>query len=97
MASQMTSTSETTQTALAAILARLEVGPVVPQVVVVDNDYPPLPPTGATSKRKTMATKPNPTTTTTATTTTTTTTDQPSKDTRFRRRCQKAAHPSTAG
>ncbi|KAH6582641.1 hypothetical protein BASA60_001828 [Batrachochytrium salamandrivorans] len=42
MASQMTSTSEATQTALAAILARLEVGPVVPQVVVVDNDYPPL-------------------------------------------------------
>ncbi|KAH6598009.1 hypothetical protein BASA61_002994 [Batrachochytrium salamandrivorans] len=46
MASQMTSTSEATQTALAAILARLEVGPVVPQVVVADNDYPPLPPTG---------------------------------------------------
>ncbi|KAH6571971.1 hypothetical protein BASA62_003627 [Batrachochytrium salamandrivorans] len=84
MPSQMTSTSKTTQTALAAILARLEVGPVVPQVVVADNDYPPLPPTGATSKRKTVATKPNPTTTTTATTTTTTTTtDQPSKDTRF--------------
>ncbi|KAH9244774.1 hypothetical protein BASA81_017789 [Batrachochytrium salamandrivorans] len=83
MASQMTSTSEATQTALAAILARLEVGPVVPQVVVPNNkDYPPLPPTGATSKRKTVATKPNPTTTT-ATTTTTTTTDQPSKDTRF--------------
>ncbi|KAH6571103.1 hypothetical protein BASA60_007332 [Batrachochytrium salamandrivorans] len=53
------STSEATQTALAAILARLEVGPVVPQVVVQDNDYPPLPPTGATPKRKTMATKPN--------------------------------------
>ncbi|KAH6585291.1 hypothetical protein BASA61_006933 [Batrachochytrium salamandrivorans] len=96
MPSQMTSTSKTTQTALAAILARLEVGPDVPKVVVADNDYPPLPPTGATSKRKTMATKPNPTTTT-ATTTTTTTTDQPSKDTRFRRRCQKAAHPPTAG
>ncbi|KAH9275563.1 hypothetical protein BASA83_001846 [Batrachochytrium salamandrivorans] len=32
MASQMTSTSEATQTALTAILARLEVGPVVPQV-----------------------------------------------------------------
>ncbi|KAH9263456.1 hypothetical protein BASA83_013147 [Batrachochytrium salamandrivorans] len=59
--------------------------PVVPQVVVPNNkDYPPLPPTGATSKRKTVATKPNPTTTTaTATTTTTTTTGQPSKDTRF--------------
>ncbi|KAH9257438.1 hypothetical protein BASA81_004363 [Batrachochytrium salamandrivorans] len=38
--------------------------------------------TGATPKRKTVATKPNPTTTT-ATTTTTTTTGQPSKDTRF--------------
>ncbi|KAH9264215.1 hypothetical protein BASA83_012294 [Batrachochytrium salamandrivorans] len=84
MASQMTSTSETTQAALAAILARLEVKPVVPQVVVPNNkDYPPLPPTGATSKRKTVATKPNPTTATTATTTTSTTTDQPSKDTRF--------------
>ncbi|KAH9248740.1 hypothetical protein BASA81_013581 [Batrachochytrium salamandrivorans] len=83
MASQAASTSEVTQTALAAILARLEVKPDVPKVVVVDNDYPPLPPTGATSKRKTMATKPNPTTATTATTTTTTTTDQPSKDTRF--------------
>ncbi|KAH6574474.1 hypothetical protein BASA60_005500 [Batrachochytrium salamandrivorans] len=82
MASQAASTSEATQTALAAILARLEVKPVVPQVVVADNDYPPLPPTGATSKRKTVATKPNPTTTT-ATTTTTTTTGQPSKDTRF--------------
>ncbi|KAH6594238.1 hypothetical protein BASA61_004055 [Batrachochytrium salamandrivorans] len=34
MASQMTSTSEANQTALAAILARLEVKPVVPQVVV---------------------------------------------------------------
>ncbi|KAH6573302.1 hypothetical protein BASA62_003029 [Batrachochytrium salamandrivorans] len=40
------------------------------------------PQTGATPKRKTVATKPNPTTTAT-TTTTTTTTDQPSKDTRF--------------
>ncbi|KAH9263936.1 hypothetical protein BASA83_012642 [Batrachochytrium salamandrivorans] len=85
MASQAASTSEATQTALAAILARLEVKPVVPQVVVPNNkDYPPLPPTGATSKRKTVATKPNPTTTTaTATDTTTTTTGQPSKDTRF--------------
>ncbi|KAH9261948.1 hypothetical protein BASA81_000605 [Batrachochytrium salamandrivorans] len=83
MASQAASTSEATQTALAAILARLEVKPVVPQVVIPNNkDYPPLPPTGATSKRKTVATKPNPTTTT-ATTTTTTTTGQPSKDTRF--------------
>ncbi|KAH6600341.1 hypothetical protein BASA50_002352 [Batrachochytrium salamandrivorans] len=82
MASQMTSTSETTQTALAAILARLEVKPVVPKVVVADIDYPPLPPTGATSKRKTVATKPN-ITTTTATATTSTTTDQPSKNTRF--------------
>ncbi|KAH9269044.1 hypothetical protein BASA83_008920 [Batrachochytrium salamandrivorans] len=82
MASQMTSTNETTQTALAAILARLEVKPDVPKVVVADIDYPPLPPTGATSKRKTMATKPNPTTTITATDTTTST-DQPSKDTRF--------------
>ncbi|KAH9249174.1 hypothetical protein BASA81_013133 [Batrachochytrium salamandrivorans] len=81
MASQMTSTNETTQTALAAILARLEVKPDVPKVVVADIDYPPLPPTGATSKRKTVATKPNPTTTTTATTSTTT--DQPSKNTRF--------------
>ncbi|KAH9273747.1 hypothetical protein BASA83_003740 [Batrachochytrium salamandrivorans] len=63
MASQMTSTNETTQTALAAILARLEVKPDVPKVVVADIDYPPLPPTGATSKRKTVATKPNPTTT----------------------------------
>ncbi|KAH9248913.1 hypothetical protein BASA81_013425 [Batrachochytrium salamandrivorans] len=77
----MTSTNETTQTALAAILARLEVKPDVPKVVVADIDYPPLPPTGATSKRKTVATKPNPTTTTA--TTSTTTTDQPSKDTRF--------------
>ncbi|KAH9262839.1 hypothetical protein BASA83_013735 [Batrachochytrium salamandrivorans] len=84
MASQAASTSEATQTALAAILARLEVKPVVPQVVVPNNkDYPPLPPTGATSKRKTVATKPNPTTTTATTTTTTTTTGQPSKDTRF--------------
>ncbi|KAH9252182.1 hypothetical protein BASA81_009934 [Batrachochytrium salamandrivorans] len=48
MASQMTSTSEATQTALAAILARLEVGPVVPKVVVPNNkDYPPLLQTGA--------------------------------------------------
>ncbi|KAH6597060.1 hypothetical protein BASA50_004709, partial [Batrachochytrium salamandrivorans] len=81
MASQMTSTSEATQTALAAILARLEVGPVVPQVVIVDNDYPPLKKTGATPKSKTMATKPNSNIATT--TTTTTTTDQTSKDTRF--------------
>ncbi|KAH9268063.1 hypothetical protein BASA83_009569 [Batrachochytrium salamandrivorans] len=84
MASQAASTSEATQAALDAILARLEVGPDVPKVVVADIDYPPLPPTGATSKRKTVATKPNPTTTTaTATDTTTTTTGQPSKDTRF--------------
>ncbi|KAH6590914.1 hypothetical protein BASA50_008915 [Batrachochytrium salamandrivorans] len=84
MASQAASTSEATQAALAAILARLEVGLDVPKVVVADIDYPPLPPTGATSKRKTVATKPNPTTTTaTATTTTTTTTGQPSKNTRF--------------
>ncbi|KAH9265926.1 hypothetical protein BASA84_001386 [Batrachochytrium salamandrivorans] len=55
MASQMTSTNETTQTALAAILARLEVKPDVPKGVVADIDYPPLPPTGATSKRKTAA------------------------------------------
>ncbi|KAH6591464.1 hypothetical protein BASA61_004975 [Batrachochytrium salamandrivorans] len=48
---------------------------------IADIDYPPLNQTGATSKRKTVATKPNPTTTTA--TTTTTTTDQPSKDTRF--------------
>ncbi|KAH9264083.1 hypothetical protein BASA83_012481 [Batrachochytrium salamandrivorans] len=82
MTSQMTSTSEATQTALAAILARLEVGPVVPQVVVADIDYPPLPPTDATPKRKTVATKPNPTTNT-ATTTTSTTTGQPSKNTCF--------------
>ncbi|KAH9268745.1 hypothetical protein BASA83_009229 [Batrachochytrium salamandrivorans] len=82
MASQMTSTSEATQTALAAILARLEVGPVVPQVVVPNNkDYPPLKQTGATPKRKTMATKPNSNIATT--TTTTTTTDQTSKETRF--------------
>ncbi|KAH9268834.1 hypothetical protein BASA83_009121 [Batrachochytrium salamandrivorans] len=67
----------------AAILARLEVGPVVPQVVVVGNDYPPLPPTGANPKRKTVATKPNTTTATTTTATIATTTDQPSKDTRF--------------
>ncbi|KAH9263598.1 hypothetical protein BASA83_013009 [Batrachochytrium salamandrivorans] len=81
MASQAASTSEATQAALAAILARLEVKPVVPQVVVADNDYPPLPPTGATSKRKIMATKPNSNIATTATTTTTT--DQTSKDTQF--------------
>ncbi|KAH6596576.1 hypothetical protein BASA50_005014 [Batrachochytrium salamandrivorans] len=86
---QMKSTGEATQTALAAILARLEAGPVVPQVVVPNNkDYPPLPPTSAKPKSKTMATKPHPTTTTTTTTsttttTTTTTTDQPFKDTRF--------------
>ncbi|KAH9272998.1 hypothetical protein BASA83_004563 [Batrachochytrium salamandrivorans] len=86
MASQAASTSEATQAALAAILARLEVGPVVPQVVVPNNkDYPPLPQTGAKPKGKTMATKPNPTTATTTitATSTTTTTDQPSKDTRF--------------
>ncbi|KAH9265113.1 hypothetical protein BASA83_011343 [Batrachochytrium salamandrivorans] len=81
MASQMTSTGEATQAALAAILARLEVGPDVPKVVVVDNDYPPLKQTGATPKSKTMATKPNSNIATT--TTTTTTTDQTSKDTRF--------------
>ncbi|KAH9246893.1 hypothetical protein BASA81_015535 [Batrachochytrium salamandrivorans] len=63
-------------------LARLEVGPVVPQVVVVD-DYPPLPQTGAIPKRKTMATKPILTTTTTTATDTTTTTDQLVKNTRF--------------
>ncbi|KAH9244725.1 hypothetical protein BASA81_017847 [Batrachochytrium salamandrivorans] len=81
MASQMTSTGEANQTALAAILARLEAGPVASQVVVPNNkDYPPLKQTGATSKRKTMATKPHPTTATTATDTTT---DQPSKNTRF--------------
>ncbi|KAH9263593.1 hypothetical protein BASA83_013004 [Batrachochytrium salamandrivorans] len=79
MASQAASTSEATQTSLAAILARLEVKPVAPQVVIVDNDYPPLKQTGAKPKRKTVATKPHPTTTTA----TTTTTDQPSKDTRF--------------
>ncbi|KAH9245371.1 hypothetical protein BASA81_017152 [Batrachochytrium salamandrivorans] len=52
MASQMTSTSEANQTALAAILARLEAGPVAPQVVVADIDYPPLKQTGAKPKRK---------------------------------------------
>ncbi|KAH9250262.1 hypothetical protein BASA81_011943 [Batrachochytrium salamandrivorans] len=87
MASQAASTSEATQAALAAILARLEVGPVVPQVVIVDNEYPPLKKTGAKPKRKTVATKPNPTTTTATTTTTTiattAATNQPSKDTRF--------------
>ncbi|KAH9244777.1 hypothetical protein BASA81_017792 [Batrachochytrium salamandrivorans] len=46
MASQAASTSEATQAALAAILARLEVGLDVPKVVVADIDYPPLPPTG---------------------------------------------------
>ncbi|KAH6596411.1 hypothetical protein BASA50_005117 [Batrachochytrium salamandrivorans] len=55
---------------------------ILSNMAIADIDYPPLPPTGATSKRKTVATKPNPTTTT-ATTTTTTTTGQPSKDTRF--------------
>ncbi|KAH6560070.1 hypothetical protein BASA50_003193 [Batrachochytrium salamandrivorans] len=84
MASQAASTSEATQTVLAAILARLEVRPVVPQAVVPNNkDYPPLPPTGATPKRKTVATKPILTTTTTTATDTTTTTDQLVKDTRF--------------
>ncbi|KAH6571965.1 hypothetical protein BASA62_003621, partial [Batrachochytrium salamandrivorans] len=59
MANQMTSTSEATQTALAAIIARLEAEPVVPQVVFQDNkDYPPLPPTGATPKIKDTATIP---------------------------------------
>ncbi|KAH9271476.1 hypothetical protein BASA83_006330 [Batrachochytrium salamandrivorans] len=38
MASQAASTSEATQAALAAILARLEVGPVFPQVVVPSKD-----------------------------------------------------------
>ncbi|KAH9276090.1 hypothetical protein BASA83_001363 [Batrachochytrium salamandrivorans] len=84
MASQMASTGEANQTALAAILARLEAGPVASQVVVPNNkDYPPLKQTGAKPKRKSVATKPNPTTTITATDTTTTTTGQPSKDTRF--------------
>ncbi|KAH9253457.1 hypothetical protein BASA81_008503 [Batrachochytrium salamandrivorans] len=84
MASQAASTSEATQAALAAILARLEVGPVVPQVVVPNNkDYPPLKQTGATPKSKTVATKPNTTTATTTTATIATTTDQPSKNTRF--------------
>ncbi|KAH6591488.1 hypothetical protein BASA50_008664 [Batrachochytrium salamandrivorans] len=83
MASQMTSTSEANQTALVAILARLEAGPVASQVVVPNNkDYPPLKQTGAKPKRKSVATKPNPTTTITATDTTTST-DQPSKNTRF--------------
>ncbi|KAH9246320.1 hypothetical protein BASA81_016118 [Batrachochytrium salamandrivorans] len=85
MASQMASTSEATQTALAAILARLEAGPVASQVVVPNNkDYPPLPPTGATPKSKTMATKPNSNIATTTTTTTSTTTGQPSKGHPFR-------------
>ncbi|KAH9253257.1 hypothetical protein BASA81_008768 [Batrachochytrium salamandrivorans] len=83
MASQAASTNEATQTALAAILAKLEVGLVVPQVVIVDNDYPPLKKTGATPKSKTMATKPILTTTTTTATDTTTTTDQLVKNTRF--------------
>ncbi|KAH6596822.1 hypothetical protein BASA50_004890 [Batrachochytrium salamandrivorans] len=84
MASQAASTSEATQAALAAILARLEVGLDVPKVVVPNNkDYPPLKQTGATPKRKTVATKPNTTTATTTTATIATTTDQPSKDTRF--------------
>ncbi|KAH6570100.1 hypothetical protein BASA60_007928, partial [Batrachochytrium salamandrivorans] len=53
MASQMASTSEANQTALAAILARLEAGPVASQVVVPNNkDYPPLKQTGAKPKRK---------------------------------------------
>ncbi|KAH6566433.1 hypothetical protein BASA62_006684 [Batrachochytrium salamandrivorans] len=81
MASQSVD-SEATQAALAAILARLEVGPVVPQVVVADTGLPSATTNGCNPKRKTVATKPNPTTTAT-TTTTTTTTDQPSKDTRF--------------
>ncbi|KAH9262840.1 hypothetical protein BASA83_013736 [Batrachochytrium salamandrivorans] len=59
MASQAASTSEATQL-LWLHLARLEVKPDVPSRS--PNDYPPLPPTGATSKRKTVATKPNPTT-----------------------------------
>ncbi|KAH9265898.1 hypothetical protein BASA83_010921 [Batrachochytrium salamandrivorans] len=84
MASQVASTSEATQAALAAILARLEVGLDVPKVVVPNNkDYPPLKQTGATPKRKTVATKPNTTTATTTTATIATTTNQPSKDTRF--------------
>ncbi|KAH9268978.1 hypothetical protein BASA83_008980 [Batrachochytrium salamandrivorans] len=82
MASQMASTGEANQTALAAILARLEAGPVASQVVVPNNkDYPPLKQTGAKPKRKSVATKPNPTTITA--TDTTTSTDQPSKNTRF--------------
>ncbi|KAH9271714.1 hypothetical protein BASA83_006083 [Batrachochytrium salamandrivorans] len=97
MASQMASTGEANQTALAAILARLEAGPVASQVVVPNNkDYPPLKQTGAKLKRKSVATKPNPTTTITATDTTTST-DQPSKDTRFADAVKKRAHPSTAG
>ncbi|KAJ1332187.1 hypothetical protein BSLG_009003 [Batrachochytrium salamandrivorans] len=92
MASQAASTSEATQAALAAILARLEVGLDVPKVVVPNNkDYPPLKQTGATPKRKTVATKPN------TTTATTTTTDQTSKDTRFADAVKKTAHPPTAG
>ncbi|KAH6571613.1 hypothetical protein BASA60_007085 [Batrachochytrium salamandrivorans] len=72
---QIKSTGEETQAALAAILARLEAGPVVPQVVVPnDKDYPPLPQTGANSKRKTTTTKPG-------FTIATTTIGQPSKST----------------
>ncbi|KAH9266183.1 hypothetical protein BASA84_001227 [Batrachochytrium salamandrivorans] len=82
MASQVASTSKTTQTALAVILARMKAGPVVPKVVVPNNkDYPPLPPMDANPKSKTMATKPNSTTTTTTATDTTTSTGQPSKNT----------------
>ncbi|KAH9271729.1 hypothetical protein BASA83_006098 [Batrachochytrium salamandrivorans] len=84
MASQMASTGEANQTALAAILARLEAGPVASQVVVPNNkDYPPLKQTGAKPKRKSVATKPNPTTTILLLPILLLTTDQPSKDTRF--------------
>ncbi|KAH6568699.1 hypothetical protein BASA62_005320 [Batrachochytrium salamandrivorans] len=65
MASQAASTSEATQTALAAILARLEVGPVVPQVVVAIQDYPPLKQTGATPKTQDCGYQAKPTTTAT--------------------------------
>ncbi|KAH6584448.1 hypothetical protein BASA61_007451 [Batrachochytrium salamandrivorans] len=82
MASQAASTSEATQTALAAILARLEVGPVVPQVVVADNDYPPLTTNGCKPPNARLW-LPSQTPLLLPTTTTTTTTDQPSKDTRF--------------
>ncbi|KAH9249164.1 hypothetical protein BASA81_013123 [Batrachochytrium salamandrivorans] len=54
----MTSTNETTQTALAAILARLEVKPDVPKVVVADIDYPPLPPTGGSPIKKLVERQP---------------------------------------